>query len=447
MKKIKCPSCQEAFAIDEAGYAQILKQVRDDEFERLVQDHRAVSERELAASLEVSKSQAASQLTAVETQKNIEIQALQSQLEKDQAARELSIEKALSGAQEEKSEVIARLQGEINELKILVSTSASEQKLAVTAAKSEADKEKSQLQTIAEQLKREKELSERALTEKYETQISDRDDMIERLKDLKARLSTKMLGESLEQHCETEFNRMRSVAFPNAHFEKDNDARSGSKGDFIFRDFDPGDTEVVSIMFEMKNENETTATKKKNEDFLKELDKDRIEKNCEYAVLVSLLETDSELYNGGIVDVSHRYPKMYVIRPQFFIPMISLLRNASLGALEYKNELALVRSQQIDITDFEDKLDTFKTGFARNYDLASKQFAQAIEEIDKSMDHLQKTKESLLRSSNNLRLANDKAQDVSIKKLTRDNPTMKGKFKLLKGDFKPKPKNGDSDDA
>lgn len=447
MKKIKCPSCQEAFEIDEAGYAQILKQVRDDEFERLVQDHRAVSERELAASLEVSKSQAASQLVAVENQKNIEIQALQSQLEKDQAARELSIEKALSGVQEEKSEVIAKLQGEINELKILVSTSASEQKLAVTAAKSEADKEKSQLQAIAEQLKREKELSERALTEKYETQISDRDDMIERLKDLKARLSTKMLGESLEQHCETEFNRMRSVAFPNAHFEKDNDARSGSKGDFIFRDFDPGDTEVVSIMFEMKNENETTATKKKNEDFLKELDKDRIEKNCEYAVLVSLLETDSELYNGGIVDVSHRYPKMYVIRPQFFIPMISLLRNASLGALEYKNELALVRSQQIDITDFEDKLDTFKTGFARNYDLASKQFAQAIEEIDKSMDHLQKTKESLLRSSNNLRLANDKAQDVSIKKLTRDNPTMKGKFKLLKGDFKPKPKNGDSDDA
>ena len=447
MKKIKCPSCQEAFEIDEAGYAQILKQVRDDEFERLVQDHRAVSERELAASLEVTKSQAASQLVAVENQKNIEIQALQSQLEKDQAARELSIEKALSGAQEEKSEVIAKLQGEINELKILVSISASEQRLAVTAAKSEAAKEKSQLQTIAEQLKREKELSERALTEKYETQISDRDDMIERLKDLKARLSTKMLGESLEQHCETEFNRMRSVAFPNAHFEKDNDARSGSKGDFIFRDFDPGDTEVVSIMFEMKNENETTATKKKNEDFLKELDKDRIEKNCEYAVLVSLLETDSELYNGGIVDVSHRYPKMYVIRPQFFIPMISLLRNASLGALEYKNELALVRSQQIDITDFEDKLDTFKTGFARNYDLASKQFAQAIEEIDKSMDHLQKTKESLLRSSNNLRLANDKAQDVSIKKLTRDNPTMKGKFKLLKGDFKPKPKNGDSDDA
>ena len=447
MKKIKCPSCQEAFEIDEAGYAQILKQVRDDEFERLVQDHRAVSERELAASLEVSKSRAASQLVAVENQKNIEIQALQSQLEKDQAARELSIEKALSGAQEQKSEVIAKLQGEINELKILVSISASEQRLAVTAAKSEAAKEKSQLQTIAEQLKREKELSERALTEKYETQISDRDDMIERLKDLKARLSTKMLGESLEQHCETEFNRMRSVAFPNAHFEKDNDARSGSKGDFIFRDFDPGDTEVVSIMFEMKNENEMTATKKKNEDFLKELDKDRIEKNCEYAVLVSLLETDSELYNGGIVDVSLRYPKMYVIRPQFFIPMISLLRNASLGALEYKNELALVRSQQIDITDFEDKLDTFKTGFARNYDLASKQFAQAIEEIDKSMDHLQKTKESLLRSSNNLRLANDKAQDVSIKKLTRDNPTMKGKFKLLKGDFKPKPKNGDSDDA
>jgi len=251
---------------------------------------------------------------------------------------------------------------------------------------------------------------------------------IERLRDMKARLSTKMVGETLEQHCETEFNRIRATAFPYAHFEKDNDARGGSKGDFIFKDKDASGTEIVSIMFEMKNENETTATKSRNEDFLKELDRDRVEKGCEYAVLVSLLEPDSELYNTGIVDVFHRYPKMYVIRPQFFIPMITLLRNAALNSLKYKTELAVIKAQNIDITHFEEELEGFKSAFARNYELAFKRFQTAIEEIDKSIDHLQKTKDALLGTDRNLRLANDKAQDVTLKKLTKNNPTMAAKF-------------------
>ncbi|MBL4673738.1 MAG: DUF2130 domain-containing protein, partial [Arenicella sp.] len=270
--------------------------------------------------------------------------------------------------------------------------------------------------------------------DKYETRIKDRDHEIERLRDMKARLSTKMVGETLEQHCETEFNRIRATAFPNAYFEKDNDSRTGSKGDYIFRDSDESHTEIVSIMFEMKNENDETATKKKNEDFLKELDKDRNEKQCEYAVLVSLLEPDSELYNSGIVDVSHRYQKMYVIRPQFFIPMITLLRNAAQNSLKYKTELAIVKAQNVDITNFENELDEFRTGFARNYELASKKFKTAILEIDKTIDHLQKTKDALLGSENNLRLANNKADDLTVKKLTKKNPTMAAKFAELKND-------------
>ena len=277
----------------------------------------------------------------------------------------------------------------------------------------------------------EKQLAEKSLKDKYETQIKDRDDAIERLRDMKARLSTKMVGETLEQHCDTEFNRIRATAFPRAYFEKDNDARTGSKGDYIFRDSDEAGTEVVSIMFEMKNESDTTATKKKNEDFLKELDKDRTEKGCEYAVLVSLLEPDSELYNSGIVDVFHRYPKMYIVRPQFFLPIITLLRNAAMKSLEYKTELAFVKAQSVDITNFENDLDKFKTAFAKNYDLASKKFQTAIDEIDKSIDHLQKTKDALLSTDRNLRLANNKAQDVTIKKLTRRNPTMAAKFDEL----------------
>ena len=280
----------------------------------------------------------------------------------------------------------------------------------------------------------EKQLAEKSLKDKYETQIKDRDDAIERLRDMKARLSTKMVGETLEQHCETEFNRVRAMAFPRAYFEKDNDARAGSKGDYIFRDTDDFGNEIVSIMFEMKNENDRTTTKNKNEDFLKELDKDRLEKGCEYAVLVSLLEPESELYNSGIVDVFHRYPKMYVVRPQFFLPIITLLRNAALNSLKYKSELALIKAQNIDITNFETQLETFKSGFAKNYDLASKRFQTAIEEIDKSIDHLQKTREALIGADRNLRLANDKAQDVTIKKLTRGNPTMAAKFAQLKDD-------------
>ncbi len=278
----------------------------------------------------------------------------------------------------------------------------------------------------------EKQLEEKSLKDKYETQIKDRDDAIERLRDLKARLSTKMVGETLEQHCETTFNQIRATAFPKAYFEKDNNARTGSKGDYIFRDSDGAGTEIVSIMFEMKNENDGTATKHKNEDFLKELDKDRAEKGCEYAVLVSLLEPDSELYNTGIVDVSHRYPKMVVVRPQFFMSIITALRNAALNSLKYKSELALIKSQNIDITSFENELEDFKTGFARNFDLAVRRSQTAIDEIDKSIDHLQKTTEALLGTNRNLRLANDKAQDVTIKKLTRGNPTMATKFDDLK---------------
>jgi hypothetical protein len=286
------------------------------------------------------------------------------------------------------------------------------------------EKDRDEFENSLKQVKLEKQLAEKSLTEKYQTQIKDRDDAIERLRDMKARMSTKMVGETLEQHCDTEFNRIRATAFPRAYFEKDNDASAGSKGDYIFRDVDEAGTEIVSIMFEMKNEVDTTATKKKNEDFLKELDKDRIEKGCEYAVLVSLLEPDSELYNSGIVDVFHRYPKMYVVRPQFFLPIITLLRNASMKSLEYKTELALVKAQSVDITNFENDLDTFKTAFGKNYDLASRKFQTAIDEIDKSIDHLQKTKDALLGTDRNLRLANDKAQDVTIKKLTRQNPTM-----------------------
>ncbi len=321
---------------------------------------------------------------------------------------------------------------EIQKLESKLSIQQASQKQAVTEAVHAAEKEREELKSDLEKTKLERKLSDTSLKEKYETQIKDRDDTIERLKDMKARLSTKMVGETLEQHCETEFNRIRATAFSKAYFEKDNDARGGSKGDYIFRDIDEAGTESVSIMFEMKNEGDETATKKKNEDFFKELDKDRNEKGCEYAVLVSLLEIESELYNSGIVDVSHRFPKMYVVRPQFFIPIITLLRNAAQNSLKYKAELAVVRAQNVDITNFEDELDAFKSGFARNYELASKKFKTAVDEIDKTITHLQKTKEALLGSENNLRLANKKADDLTVKKLTKKNPTMEAKFADLK---------------
>jgi hypothetical protein len=304
--------------------------------------------------------------------------------------------------------------------------------LALKEALGTVEKERDDLKRDLEAKETEKKLLESSLKEKYEVQIKDRDDAIERLKDMKAKLSTKMVGESLEQHCEIEFSKIRSAAFPKAYFEKDNDSKTGSKGDFIFRESGEDGTEFISIMFEMKNENDETATKKKNEDFFKELDKDRNEKGCEYAILVSLLEPNNELYNSGIVDVSYRYPKMYVIRPQFFIPMITLLRNAAQNSLKYKSELALMKAQNIDISNFENELNIFKDAFGKNYDLASKKFQTAIDEIDKSIDHLQKTKEALLGTDRNLRLANDKAQDVTIKKLTKGNPTMAAKFEELK---------------
>lgn len=321
---------------------------------------------------------------------------------------------------------------EIQGLKARLAEMELSQKLAITEALVNVEKQRDEVQASLVQSRLEKQLAEQSLKERYEVQIKDRDDAIERLRDMKARLSTKMVGETLEQHCETEFNRLRATAFPRAYFEKDNDASTGSKGDYIFRDADESGTEIVSIMFEMKNESDATATKKRNEDFFRELDKDRTEKGCEYAVLVSLLEPESELYNTGIVDVFHRYPKMYVVRPQFFIPIITLLRNAAMNAVKYKTELALVKAQNIDITNFENQLESFKSAFRRNYDLAAGHFQKAIAEIDKSIDHLQKTKDSLLGADRNLRLANDKAQDVTIKKLTKGNPTMAAKFAELK---------------
>ncbi|NKB32148.1 MAG: DUF2130 domain-containing protein [Pseudomonadales bacterium] len=392
MHEIICPHCEKAFKIDEAGYADILKQVRDSEFEQQLHERLELAEKDKLNAIELAKERVGNEMQKSAAAKDIEIQELKAKLD----SGEVSL------------------------------------KLAITEAVSVIEKERDELQNSLKQAALEKQLAETSLKDKYETQIKDRDDAIERLRDMKARMSTKMVGETLEQHCETEFNRIRATAFPRAYFEKDNDASTGSKGDYIFRDSDEADTQIVSIMFEMKNESDTTATKKKNEDFLKELDKDRTEKGCEYAVLVSLLEPDSELYNTGIVDVFHRYPKMYVIRPQFFLPIITLLRNAAMKSLEYKTELALVKAQNIDVTDFENDLDKFKTAFSKNYDLASRKFQTAIDEIDKSINHLQKTKEALIGTDRNLRLANDKAQDVTVKKLTRRNPTMAAKFEELK---------------
>ena len=402
MNDISCPHCGQAFKIDESGYVDILKQVRNQEFEHEIHERLELAAKETASAVELARSQ------------------LKAEWQGEQAKRDAE-------AQREQ----ARREAEIQALKAKLDATQTERQLAVAQAVSDIEKQKEALANQLERAALEKELSESALKDKYETQIKDRDDAIERLKDMKARLSTKMLGESLEQHCETEFNKIRATAFPRAYFEKDNDARSGSKGDFIFKDFDEQGIEIVSIMFEMKNEADATATKKRNEDFLKELDKDRTEKGCEYAILVSLLEADSDYYNTGIVDVGHRYPKMYVIRPQFFLSMITLLRNAAMGALAYKTELKLIKDQNIDITHFEDNLEKFKDAFGKNYELASRKFQTAIEEIDKSISHLQKTKEALLSSDRQLRLANDKAQDVTIKKLTRGNETMAAKFREL----------------
>lgn len=394
MNEIICPHCNKAFKIDESGYADIIKQIRDREFEKQLNERLSLAEKDKRTAVELAEARVTNTLERDLLKKDAEIQRLSDSL------------KAIE----------------------------DKQKLTITEAVNAIERDRDKLKGDLQHAILDKQLAEKSLKDKYETQIKDRDDAIERLRDLKARLSTKMVGETLEQHCETEFNRLRATAFPKAYFEKDNNAQGGSKGDYIFRDSDDNGTEVVSIMFEMKNECDATATKKKNEDFLKELDKDRTEKRCEYAVLVSLLEPESELYNLGIVDVSHRYPKMYVVRPQFFIPIITLLRNAAQNSLKYKTELALVRAQNIDITNFETKLDDFKTGFARNYRLASEKFQIAIDEIDKTITHLQKTKDALLGSETNLRLANDKADDLTVKKLTKGNPTMAAKFSKLSSD-------------
>lgn len=461
MHEIICPHCRKAFKIDEAGYADILKQVRDKDFEKQLLERLELAERDKQTAIALAQAKIASESQKAVSAKDSEIQELKARLDAAEVARQLAVTQALSTVEKDRdalanelaqvkqdmqtasklaeAKLLSELQGiaaaketEIQELKARLEAGSIAQRLAIAEAVNAVEKERDELKNGLQRAELEKHLAEKSLKERYEMQIKDRDDAIERLRDMKARLSTKMVGETLEQHCETEFNRIRATAFPRAYFEKDNDSRMGSKGDYIFRDLNEAGTEIVSIMFEMKNENDETATKKRNEDFLKELDKDRIEKGCEYAVLVSLLEPDSELYNTGIVDVFHRYPKMYVVRPQFFIPIITLLRNAAMNSLQYKSELALVKAQNIDITNFETELETFKAAFGKNYDLASRRFQTAIDEIDKSIDHLQKTKEALLGTDRNLRLANDKAQDVTIKKLTRGNPTMAAKFSELK---------------
>ncbi|ROU00684.1 DUF2130 domain-containing protein [Marinobacter sp. R17] len=428
MHEIICPNCKKAFKIDEAGYADILKQVRDSDFEKQLHERLELAEKDKLSAIKLAKSEISNEMQKTATAKDAEILELKAKLESSETQKRLAVTEALKAIEIELQKTTTTKDEEIQDLKAKLSATQTEKKLAVTEAISVIEKERDVIKNKFERSELEKQLVEKSLKDKYETQIKDRDEAIERLRDMKARLSTKMVGETLEQHCETEFNRIRATAFPRAYFEKDNDARTGSKGDYIFKDSDENGTEIVSIMFEMKNENDQTATKKKNEDFLKELDKDRMEKGCEYAVLVSLLEPDSELYNSGIVDVFHRHPKMYVVRPQFFLPIITLLRNAAMKSLEYKSELALVKAQNIDITNFESDLDKFKTAFAKNYDLASRKFQTAIEEIDKSINHLQKTKDALLSTDRNLRLANNKAQDVTIKRLTRHNPTMAAKF-------------------
>ncbi len=406
MQEIKCPKCGEVFQVDESGYAQIAQQVRDAEFEKELSARLSELEEKQKTGLELvkleSERRAESDLKAKDNaiaEYRLEIERLKAKIAESDNARALALKQAdleKTAQISEKENRILELQGQIN---------AKDAEAQVKA---------------------------QAMRESYEKQLRDKDELVEYYRDFKARQSTKMIGESLEVHCMSEFNKIRMAAFPNAYFEKDNDARTGSKGDFIFREHGEDGTEFISIMFEMKNEMDETATKHKNEDFFKELDRDRREKGCEYAVLVSLLEGDNELYNNGIVDVSYRYEKMFVIRPQFFIPMISLLRNAALNSLKYRQELAVVRNQQIDLLHFEENMETFKEGFARNYRIANEKFNTAIEEIDKTIAHLQKTKEALLSSENNLRLANDKAEDLSIKKLTKNAPSVKAMFDELK---------------
>lgn len=423
MNEIICPNCKKAFKIDEAGYADILKQVRDSDFQHQLDERLTLAEKEKLNAVELASTTVKSKMQKDVSAKDAEIKELKAKLEGGEVAKNLAV-----------SEAIAKKDAEIQQLATKLETFKVEQKLVITEAISSVEKERDNLVNKLEAKDTEHKLLESNMKETHGSELKAKDELIAYYKDFKAKLSTKMLGETLEQHCEISFNSIRATAFPNAYFEKDKDASSGSKGDYVFKDSDGDGTEIVSIMFEMKNEGDETATKKKNEDFLKELDKDRNEKGCEYAVLVSLLESDNELYNNGIVDVSHRHPKMYVVRPQFFIPIITLLRNAAQNSLKYKSELAQVRAQNIDITNFESQLDEFKTAFGRNWRLASDGFEEAVKRIDEAIKDLEKTKQALHKSANNLRLANDKAEDLTIKKLTRGNPTMVEKFAALEND-------------
>lgn len=427
MQEIKCPKCGEVFQVDESGYSAIVQQVRDKEFSKELKSREAQFELEKGNAVQLAKLAIEKDLSEKLIQKDSEIAKLKADITTEQISKKSEI-----------SETIAQKDKEIVELKNKLASFDKDKELELTKLVNKMNTELSEKDTCIAKLNNEKELTqkesqlkEQSLKDQYEEKLRFKDEEIARYKDFKAKLSTKMVGESLEQHCEIEFNKLRATGFQRAYFEKDNDAKTGSKGDYIYRESDPEGGEFISIMFEMKNEMDSTSTKKKNEDFLKELDKDRREKKCEYAVLVSLLEPENELYNSGIVDMSHRYPKMYVIRPQFFIPIITLLRNASLNSLEYRKELAVIKAQNIDVSNFEAQMNDFKEKFAKNYELASRKFKTAIEEIDKTIDHLQKTKEALLSSENNLRLANNKAEDLTIKRLTRNNPTMEAKFAEL----------------
>ena len=449
MQEIKCPKCGEIFQVDESGYAEIVRQVRDKEFRQELERReteltekkdselrlvRAEQERVLESRLAEQKEAASKR----ELEQKEESAERERRLREEAEKRERELREETEKREREQREAAERSRQELTELRAELDRAQQAQELAVIRAmqdrekqladsRAETDRLRAELELQAQQSK----LNENTLIERQRNELRIRDEEIERLKDFKTRQSTKMVGESLEQHCLTQFNSVRMMSFPNAYFEKDNDARTGSKGDFIFRESADG-VEFISIMFEMKNETDTTSTKHKNEDFFKELDKDRCEKKCEYAVLVSLLESDSELYNGGIVDVSYRYPKMFVIRPQFFIPLISLLRNAALSSLSYRRELSIIRDRECDLTNFEDNINTFKESFARNYRIASDRFKTAIEEIDKTILHLQKTKDALLSSENNLRIANNKADELSIKRLTRNAPTVRAMLEDIK---------------
>lgn len=442
MNEILCPNCKKMFKVDEAGFADILKQVRDHQFEDELNSRLNLAEKDKQNAIKLAEANAKMALQAELAKKDKELIELKAkndcELSDQLAKKEAQLAELKKKRDRDLAEQLAKKEAQIADLMSKVQNAELEKKLTVTEAVQKIEKERDELSSHLRHKETEQMLLEKSLVEKYTCELKTKDDII-RLKDeeiafrkdMKLKLSTKMVGETLEQHCETEFNRLRATAFQNAYFEKDNNSRSGSKGDFIYRENDDQGNEIISIMFEMKNEGDETATKKRNDDFFRELDKDRNEKKCEYAVLVSLLEADNELYNSGIVDVSHRFEKMYVVRPQFFIPIITLLRNAAMNSMKYKAELSMIKNQNIDITNFEDNITKFKEGFAKNYELASRKFKTAIDEIDKTIDHLQKTKEALLSSENNLRLANNKADDLTVKKLIKGNPTMTAKFEEL----------------